>query len=54
VQSIFDVVVEKVNTVNRKGKRKRNRRTGQVGVRADTRRALVTLRAGNTIDLFEG
>lgn len=54
VQSIFGVVVEKVNTVNRKGKRKRNRRTGQVGVRADTRRALVTLRAGSTIDLFEG
>ncbi|MPY92682.1 MAG: 50S ribosomal protein L23 [Acidimicrobiia bacterium] len=54
VQAIFGVAVEKVNTVNRKGKRKRNRRTGQVGVRSDTRRALVTLRAGNTIDLFEG
>jgi large subunit ribosomal protein L23 len=54
VQAIFGVDVEKVNTVNRKGKRKRNRRTGQVGTRPDTRRALVTLRAGNTIDLFEG
>ncbi len=54
IQSIFGVVVEKVNTINRKGKRKRNRRSGKVGVRPDTRRALVTLRAGSTIDLFEG
>ena len=54
IQSIFGVVVEKVNTINRKGKRKRNRRTGKVGERPDTRRALVTLRAGSTIDLFEG
>ena len=31
VESIFDVKVAKVNTLNRKGKRKRNRRTGTFG-----------------------
>ena len=33
----------KVNTLNRKGKRKRNRRTGTFGQRPDTKRAIVTL-----------
>ena len=53
VQSIFDVKVEKVNTLNRKGKRKRNRKTGKFGRRPDTKRALVTLAEGNSIELFE-
>ena len=53
VQSIFDVKVEKVNTLNRKGKRKRNRKTGKFGQRPDTKRALVTLAEGSSIELFE-
>ena len=53
VQSIFEVKVEKVNTANRKGKRKRNRKTGKFGRRPDTKRALVTLAEGSSIELFE-
>jgi large subunit ribosomal protein L23 len=53
VESIFDVTVLKVNTLNRKGKRKRNRRNGTFGKRADTKRAMVTLAEGDEIDLFE-
>ncbi|MGH9091614.1 MAG: 50S ribosomal protein L23 [Acidimicrobiales bacterium] len=53
VEQAFGVHVEKVNTMNRKGKATRNRRRNTVGHRADTKRALVTLRAGDKIDLFE-
>jgi large subunit ribosomal protein L23 len=53
VQAIFDVKVEKVNTLNRKGKRKRNRKTGKFGTRPDSKRALVTLAEGSSIELFE-
>ncbi|MCD9625474.1 50S ribosomal protein L23 [Rhabdothermincola salaria] len=54
IESIFDVRVLKVNTLNRNGKRKRNRRTGTWGSRPDTKRAFVTLADGDRIDLFEG
>jgi large subunit ribosomal protein L23 len=53
VESIFDVSVLKVNTLNRKGKRKRNRRTGGFGTKSGQKRALVTLAEGDSIDLFE-
>ena len=53
VETIFDVTVLKVNTQNRKGKRMRNRRTGVYGQRSSTKRALVTLAEGDSIDLFE-
>ncbi|MGI9608117.1 MAG: 50S ribosomal protein L23 [Acidimicrobiales bacterium] len=53
VESIFDVTVLKVNTLNRKGKRKRNRRDGTFGKRSDAKRAMVTLAEGDEIDLFE-
>jgi large subunit ribosomal protein L23 len=53
VEQIFGVRVTKVNTLNRKGKRKRNRRTFTYGKRADTKRAIVTLAEGDRIDLFE-
>jgi large subunit ribosomal protein L23 len=50
VEEIFDVRVVRVNTINRKGKRKR---TGWVvGTRANTKRALVTLAIGDEIDIF--
>jgi large subunit ribosomal protein L23 len=54
VQQIFDVRVVSVNTLNRQGKRKRNRKTGVYGKRPDRKRAIVTLAEGQTIELFEG
>jgi large subunit ribosomal protein L23 len=54
VESIFDVKVVKVNTLNRKGKSTVNRRTGVRGKRPDRKRAIVTLAPGDSIDLFEG
>jgi large subunit ribosomal protein L23 len=54
VESIWGVSVVKVNTLNRKGKATRNRRTGARGKRADSKRAIVTLAAGDSIELFEG
>ena len=53
VQAIFGVRVTKVNTLNRKGKRKRNRRTFTFGSRPDSKRALVTLAEGDSIELFD-
>ena len=51
VQSIFAVRVVSVNTINRKGKQKR---TGYVvGRRSETKRALVKLAVGDSIDIFE-
>ena len=52
VEQIFNVHVTNVNTINRKGKRKRNRRTGVWGNRASQKRALVSLRDGDRIDIF--
>lgn len=53
VESIFNVTVINVNTMNRKGKRKRNRRMPTFGKRPDTKRAIVTLKQGDSISLFE-
>jgi large subunit ribosomal protein L23 len=53
VETIFSVQVAKVNTLNRKGKRKRNRKSQSFGSRPDTKRAIVTLAPGGRIDLFE-
>lgn len=53
IATIFNVQVAKVNTLNRKGKRKRNRKSGTMGQRPNTKRAIVTLAAGARIDLFE-
>ena len=53
VEEAFGVKVDHVNTLNRKGKTSRNRRTNTPGKRPDTKRAFVTLHAGDKIDLFE-
>jgi large subunit ribosomal protein L23 len=53
VETIFNVEVAKVNTLNRKGKRKRNRKSQTFGKRPDQKRAIVTLAGGGRIDLFE-
>jgi large subunit ribosomal protein L23 len=54
VESIFNVRVTNVNTINRKGKRKRNRRTGTWSSRPDERRAVVSLAEGDRIEIFGG
>ena len=51
IQDIFDVKVMSVNTMNRKGKFKRTGYT--IGKRKDTKRAVVTLADGDSIDVFE-
>ena len=53
VELAFDVRVQSVNTMNRKGKRKRNRRSGTFGSRPDTKRAIVRLVGEDRIELFE-
>ena len=53
IEQLFNVQVVKVNTLNRKGKRKRNRRQPTFGKRSDTKRAIVTLAEGQRIPLFE-
>jgi large subunit ribosomal protein L23 len=52
VEEIFHVRVTGVNTVNRPGKRRRTRFGW--GRRADTKRAIVSLAAGDRIDVFGG
>ncbi len=52
VEQAFSVRVTKVNTLNRKGKATRNRRTNVKGKRPDTKRAIVTLHPDDSIDLF--
>jgi large subunit ribosomal protein L23 len=52
VEAIFNVRVTNVNTINRKGKRKRSRRTGTWSSRPDERRALVSLADGDRIEIF--
>jgi large subunit ribosomal protein L23 len=51
IQQIWNVRVIAVNTMNRKGKRKRTR--FGFGKRADQKRAVVTLAAGESIEIFE-
>jgi len=53
VEQAFDVKVVNVNTLNRKGKSTRNRRTNVVGHKPSSKRAIVTLRQGDSINLFE-
>ena len=53
VEEIFNVRVTKVNTLNRKGKKTRVRRSNRFGKKSDSKRALVTLAAGDRIELFE-
>jgi len=52
IEAVFPVRVVSVNTLTRKGKRKRNRRTGVWGKRAATKRAVVRLAPGDEIEIF--
>ena len=51
VEEVFKVTVLKVRTMNVRGKYRRVGRGG--GHRPDWKKAIVTLKAGNTIDLVE-
>ena len=50
VEKIFGVKVTAVNTLNRKGKTRRTR--NGTGKRKDTKRAIVSVAAGQSIDIF--
>ena len=50
VEQLFEVKVRSVNTMNRKGKKKRER-TQNFGRKANWRRAVVTMQPGDKIDL---
>ena len=52
VEKLFKVKVEAVNTLRRKGKRKRFR--GRPGRQSDIKKAMVTLASGQTIDMTTG
>jgi len=52
IEKIFSVKVKSVNTILLKGKSKRFK--GILGKRSDTKKAIVTLAPGNTIDLSVG
>ena len=52
IEKIFDVKVTSVNTMNRQGKARRTR-VG-MGRRAATKRAIVSLAEGQSIDIFGG
>ena len=52
IEKIFSVVVEKVCVVNQEGKKKRQGKNS--GKRSDWKKAIVTLKKGNKIDIFEG
>lgn len=50
VEKIFGVKVTSVNTLNRKGKTRRTK--SGLGKRKDTKRAIVSVAAGQSIDIF--
>ena len=52
VEKLFDVKVKSVNTLRRRGKWKTFR--GRYGQTSDTKRAIVTLEEGQTIDVTTG
>lgn len=52
VEDVFNVKVDAVRTVNVAGKRKRTARS--MGKRSNWKKAYVTLKEGESIDIFEG
>lgn len=52
VEELFKVKVEKVHTIRYKGRMKRVR--GRMGRTPDYKKAIVTLKEGNKIEIFEG
>ena len=50
IEAIFKVKVTSVNTLHREGKRRRTR--FGIGKKVDTKRAIVTVAEGESIDIF--
>ena len=53
VQELFKVKVTRVNTLNVRGKYRRQRTT-QAGQSSNWKKAIVTLKEGDAIEVFEG
>jgi large subunit ribosomal protein L23 len=51
VEKVFDVTVTRVNVINQRGKPTRNRKTGKSNYRSDYKKAVVTLKTGDTIEV---
>lgn len=51
VEKVFDVTVKRVNVVNQIGKPSRNRKTGKTTRGAGFKKAIITLKQGDIIDL---
>ncbi|GAB4493570.1 MAG: 50S ribosomal protein L23 [Anaerolineales bacterium] len=55
IETLFDVKVERVNIINTAAKRGRRARSRRLLVRkASYKKAIVTLKAGQTLQIFEG
>lgn len=52
IQSVFNVTVLEVRTINMLGKKRRFRM--RMGKRPDWKKAIVTLKSGDKIEFFEG
>ena len=50
VEKVFDVSVTRVNVINQKGKPARNRKTGRSNYKSDYKKAIITLKTGDTIE----
>lgn len=51
VEKVFEVTVTRVNVINQKGKPTRNRKTGKSNFKSDYKKAIVTLKTGDTIEV---
>lgn len=51
VEKAFNVTVTRVNIINVKPKRKRNLRTGRTGTKSAFKKAVVTLKEGDAIEV---
>ncbi len=53
IEEMFDVTVDRVNTLITPSKRKRSRRTRKVELETVNKKAMVKLKEGDTIELFD-
>lgn len=51
VEKAFNVTVTRVNVINVKAKKKRNLRTGRTGKKSAFKKAIVTLKEGDKIEI---
>jgi large subunit ribosomal protein L23 len=53
IEEMFDVTVERVNTIVTPSKRKRSRQTRRVELETVKKKAMIKLKQGETIELFD-